>query len=229
MAEWWINIVYLLVPLVVIVLIVAFFNVLMAPSRIWREQQEQINNLQASNDHPLGITFDRKRNIEWTDSDKTVCWVTIDVTNDSAKTFHNSVVFIRSIEPLNNKREFRKYLKGWSDVPMRMTKERTLSRQDRTLPSQEVSLIGNSSLRYDLLVWKSRRGNPTIFHSEYTIKELYPQRGPVVTRWESHIKGNSIPLGRFVVTIEVRAPSGESAELCLKIGTTTKTIRVKTL
>ena len=197
-----------------------------APRRLYYEQQKAIERLSDVKQSPLRLSFDPKENIEWTEPDKTVCWVTLDIANNSGDSYPDAVVLIKSIEPLTNKREFRKYLSGWNDVPMRLTSERTLRKSGGALPSKRFAIYGEP-VRFDLLVWKNGRGNPDLFHSNYTLQEVQSVQPGITTEWKSSLRNKAIPFGRIVVNVEVRTESGKTDEMSIELSMTPKTIRVK--
>lgn len=211
--------------LVVMMLIHLLWSWTTAPRRLYYEQQKAIERLSDVKQSPLRLSFDPKKNIEWTEPDKTVCWVTLDISNHSGDSYTDAVALIKSIEPLTNKRQFRRYLSGWNDVPMRLTSERTLRESGGELPSKTFAIHGNP-VRFDLLAWKNGRGNPDLFHSNYTLQQVQSVQPGITTEWKSSLRSKAIPLGRIVVNVEVRTGSGKSDEMALKVSMTTKTIRV---
>lgn len=201
MAAWWINAVYLLVPLAAVALIVALFNVLLAPSRIWREQRIRISELEAVKT-PLQIVYDDSSH-KFAARNGQSCMFRVAVVNTGSTTTKNVTLRITGFQGRTKRltNEVRQFIR----LPLAISEDPTgPTRAFRAEPRTSALLHQEDSVIFDFVrlckVPKGESCNYSIWHGQCFTDRKHTSDGREIARVESQPQ-QSFPSGKYEVTL----------------------------
>lgn len=213
--------VILAVPFVMM-LIHGLWSLASAPRSIYYKQQAEIDRL-SSGVETLPVSIVAK--MEWRNGKKS-CWVILEIENTKDHALEHVVATYTKVEPLRDKRRLRPSVEQFVGLPLLVLEDRACLRDK--LPRQTFSIYGRRQAQLILARWG---GNPESLVLQHASYHNYQQNtgnphAPHVTM-TAPLVPDRIPHGRYRIEIDIRIPSGASAQRVFILSTSSQSLRFK--
>lgn len=226
MSEMWIDVRHVLVPSVSVGIVAFVILIVFAPSRIWREQKTEIQQLTEREASPLRIIYDESENRFNEDNGKCSMF-RITVKNTGGSTIENVELAISAIECRTRRltEEMQKF------VGLRLAVSENPSGPPhafRSEPDSTARLHMGDPVVFDFVRLCRTRGkgksrNYSLWHSKHFVDVKHTSDRREIRRIESEPR-QTIPSGKYKVTLSTKGDNLAPVTQVFEFWTTVRAI-----